>query len=244
MACSRRWILPSTFEAIEPVCAKVQTVLREHGFGKDAFGIDLLLREAFCNAVKHGNRLNPDKTVDCFIKLVDTTIEIDVSDEGEGFDRECGDRLSEGDEITVSGRGLIIYQMYADEVCFNEKGNRVVLRKKLTAHDVPKPPVAAVPADEAPMRGIVISLPGNLVSDTIEHMRPVFDDAINRSLPDTLLTIDLGAADIVDVRGLGLIMSVCTGLGDKKACLRLVNVSNDVRALLQAVNFHRCIEIV
>ena len=57
-----------------------------------------------------------------------------VADGGPGFDwRAALERVPA--EAATSGRGLKIYQAYADRVSFNRVGNRVVLERRLSGGD-------------------------------------------------------------------------------------------------------------
>ncbi len=86
----------------------------------------LALQEAFINAVRHGNQMDPDKEVKIEYLVDPEKFEISVTDEGEGFDPEavpdprCGENL-----YKPNGRGLLLMRAYMDAVEYNEKGNRV-----------------------------------------------------------------------------------------------------------------------
>ncbi|MBF0238184.1 MAG: response regulator [SAR324 cluster bacterium] len=59
-------------------------------------------------------------------------VTFDVEDEGKGFDTTK--RLKTRDPmdlLTASGRGIMMIQMFMDEVSWNEKGNRMHLKKRL-----------------------------------------------------------------------------------------------------------------
>jgi serine/threonine-protein kinase RsbW len=86
----------------------------------------LLLREALTNAVLHGNREDPAKTVTVELYCGKRWITLHVRDEGEGFDWRTRERYRAGEEET-SGRGLAIYHLYADKVIFNASGNTLAL---------------------------------------------------------------------------------------------------------------------
>ncbi|KAA3659244.1 MAG: ATP-binding protein, partial [Calditrichaeota bacterium] len=62
------------------------------------------------------------------VQVADGILEICVQDEGTGFkDREIGSEL----DHRVYGRGLSIIDNIMDSIEFNEKGNRITMRKAL-----------------------------------------------------------------------------------------------------------------
>lgn len=88
------------------------------------YWVGMALREAVANAIKHGNKLNPDKRV--FIRMaVDTSgrLAIEVEDEGEGFDAAAlADPTSPENVLRQSGRGIFYMRHFMDEVRFSPSG--------------------------------------------------------------------------------------------------------------------------
>lgn len=120
-------VVASTLLASEGVCHLIMSILENGGFGKeDVFAVHLALQEAFINAVRHGNQMDPDKEVKIEYLVDSEKFEISVTDEGDGFDPEavpdprCGENL-----YKPNGRGLLLMRAYMDAVEYNEKGNRV-----------------------------------------------------------------------------------------------------------------------
>jgi len=57
--------IPSTYEAARSVEDSVLRELDRHGYDEVAtFAVKLALEESLNNAITHGNRLDPDKTVE------------------------------------------------------------------------------------------------------------------------------------------------------------------------------------
>ena len=92
----------------------------------DAFAVRLALEEAFYNAVKHGNRMDPNKMVEISFSIAPEKVEVSMTDAGGGFDPnavpDC--RLKEN-LYKTEGRGLLLIRSYMDTVEFNETGNSV-----------------------------------------------------------------------------------------------------------------------
>jgi serine/threonine-protein kinase RsbW len=89
------------------------------------------LAEALSNAAVHGNRLRDEVLVAVSIRVDGRTVEIEVADEGDGFDAT---RVSDPTEperlLTPGGRGVFLMRRLVDEVHYNERGNvvRLVVR--------------------------------------------------------------------------------------------------------------------
>ena len=83
------------------------------------------------NAILHGNEGDSDKKVLVFYKITRSETAISVVDEGDGFDYNAlPDPLSPENMILDHGRGVFLIRHYLDSVEFNEKGNRVLGRKR------------------------------------------------------------------------------------------------------------------
>lgn len=118
-------VVKSRPSAIEKVCKEILSKLKDKGFDKDdIFAVHLALEEAFLNAVKHGNKMDPTKEVKIDYSVGLDKIEISVTDEGEGFEPEAVADPRFGESLyKPGGRGLLLINSYMDTVKFNERGN-------------------------------------------------------------------------------------------------------------------------
>jgi anti-sigma regulatory factor (Ser/Thr protein kinase) len=94
------------------------------------------LQEALVNAAKHGNKLDPNKTVSVRFSVVDGYYWWIISDEGSGFTPPCDS--SEVDpaqylptEEAESGRGMCILHEIFDQVQWNSQGTELRLCKEV-----------------------------------------------------------------------------------------------------------------
>jgi serine/threonine-protein kinase RsbW len=130
-------VVDSKPSAVVEVCEQILSRLEEHNFGKDdIFAVHLTLEEAFLNAVKHGNKMDPTKKVKIDYSVDSEKVEISITDEGAGFEPESVDdpRFGEG-LYEPGGRGLLLMNSYMDIVKFNENGNTVhMVRYKEKPH--------------------------------------------------------------------------------------------------------------
>jgi serine/threonine-protein kinase RsbW len=123
--------IPSDTDEARKVLDEMLVKLAEHGWGEeDTFGVHLAVEEAMMNAIKHGNQLDPSKSVVVDYRLNRTDLEIVVEDEGPGFDPDAvpDPTLEENLELP-SGRGLMLMRTFMGKVDYNEKGNRVAMAK-------------------------------------------------------------------------------------------------------------------
>jgi serine/threonine-protein kinase RsbW len=98
----------------------------------------IALDEAFVNAVKHGNRQNPEKLLRVTAELSAHEAIFTVEDEGDGFDvHEIPDPCDPANLFKSSGRGVLLIYNIMDEVEYSDRGNKL----KMVAR--PKPKVIA-----------------------------------------------------------------------------------------------------
>ena len=134
---NRSMVIENTPSAIIGVCRWILSELEANNFSQeDIFAVHLALEEAFINAVRHGNKMDPDKEIkiDCSVSL--DKVEISMVDEGDGFDPEAVPDPRYGENLyKIDGRGLLLMHAYMDVVEFNERGNRVhMVRYKEKPH--------------------------------------------------------------------------------------------------------------
>lgn len=99
--------------------------------------IRLGLQEALVNAAKHGNKLDPSKTVVVQFSHSNGEYSWVISDQGEGFDsdRDYDCLLAKKDlppEESENGRGLCLLHHIFDQVRWNRQGTQVTLCRKIT----------------------------------------------------------------------------------------------------------------
>jgi len=122
-------VVESKPSALGGACQQVLSALEERGYSQDdVFAVHLALEEAFLNAVKHGNKMDPHKKVTIDFVLDREKADIWVADEGEGFDPKGIPDPRVGENLyRPEGRGLLLINAYMHVVEYNERGNRVHL---------------------------------------------------------------------------------------------------------------------
>ncbi|MCC6130791.1 MAG: ATP-binding protein [Acidobacteria bacterium] len=112
--------LSSRYENIELAMAALEEVSRNSGIENDMeHWIGMALREAVANAIKHGNRQDPEKRVMVSFDVKGDDITIRVGDEGPGFDSgSVADPLAPENQLRPSGRGIFYMKTFMDLVTF------------------------------------------------------------------------------------------------------------------------------
>jgi serine/threonine-protein kinase RsbW len=113
---------PSLFEMIDLVQALTDQLGRMLGFDDDAqHWVGVAVRESVINAIKHGNRHDPDKLVELDFTMAPsaspTELLIRVRDHGDGFDADAlPDPLAPENLLKASGRGIFFMRSFMDDV--------------------------------------------------------------------------------------------------------------------------------
>lgn len=130
--------LHSRIAYVDLVHAMTEELARRAHFAKaEALDIALAVREAFINAVKHGNGMDDAKLVEVEFERNASRFRIWVRDQGPGFDwAKTADPRDEQNLVRTSGRGIFFMKSFVDSVSFENlpgKGTQVLLEKKLEA---------------------------------------------------------------------------------------------------------------
>src|SRR6059036_230708 len=113
-----RLVLPSHIEAVAGAAAAATDFAQSCGVGEEtAFGIETAVREAVTNAVVHGNKEDERKTVEVIFNCLEHRVEIEVKDQGEGFDANgVTDPTTAENILKTSGRGIFLIRAFMDGV--------------------------------------------------------------------------------------------------------------------------------
>lgn len=97
-----------------------------------AYQLNLVLTEAMANAIKHAHHENAGKTVRVRIHIDRDALQIEVYDQGQGFDLESLPP-PQPDVPVEHGRGLFLIRTLMDEVEYRrgKPENVLIMRKRL-----------------------------------------------------------------------------------------------------------------
>ncbi len=113
--------------ALAQPCRDILSAMEQRGFSQDdVFAVHLAVEEAFLNAVKHGNKMDPRKKVTLDYVLDQEKAEIWIGDEGPGFEPKSVPDPRVGENLyRPEGRGLLLISAYMHVVEYNDRGNRI-----------------------------------------------------------------------------------------------------------------------
>jgi serine/threonine-protein kinase RsbW len=94
------------------------------------YNLLVAVQEALANADVHGCKNDPSQIVHCSVECNDSAIAITVRDPGPGFDlASLPDPTSTENVAEEHGRGIFLLRSLMDEVCFEEGGRLLQMRK-------------------------------------------------------------------------------------------------------------------
>ena len=97
---------------------------------KSSYLIKLGLHEALVNAVKHGNKLDPTKSIRVRRIITPNWCVWQIQDQGNGLEIKKRNYKLPKKVNSVSGRGLYIINECFDDIRWSSKGNRLQLALK------------------------------------------------------------------------------------------------------------------
>jgi serine/threonine-protein kinase RsbW len=124
-------IIPSDTAAGQAVQERIIQMLEEQRFeDRDVFGIRLAMEEALVNAIKHGNQMDPSKTVRITCRVGSRHFRIEIEDQGTGFQPEdIPDPTADENLERPCGRGIMLMRSFMTSITYNATGNCVVMTK-------------------------------------------------------------------------------------------------------------------
>ena len=129
--------LPSSLESIPEFIAALLEKIKDFGVSEeDLFNIKLSLEESLVNAVKYGNKLDPQLFVEVSLEASGGVLTIEVKDQGQGFDfKNVLDPTREENLERTSGRGVFLIKSLMDEVEFSDGGSRLTMKKSINRQE-------------------------------------------------------------------------------------------------------------
>jgi serine/threonine-protein kinase RsbW len=124
-------VIPSDTSAGQAVQERIVHFLEALQYEeRDVFGVRLAIEEALVNAIKHGNRMDPEKTVRISCQVCQQKIRVEIEDQGEGFQpEEVPDPTADENIERPCGRGIMLMRAFMTSIEYNAAGNRVILEK-------------------------------------------------------------------------------------------------------------------
>ena len=129
----KKFQVASDLAIVQKTSQDVLSFLAELPLGDAAlFDIRLCLEEALINAMKYGNALKKELPVELDVEGGPGEVRITVKDQGPGFDvSKLEDCTEEKNLYRNRGRGVYLIHQLMDEVRYNDKGNSLLMVKKI-----------------------------------------------------------------------------------------------------------------
>jgi serine/threonine-protein kinase RsbW len=121
----QEFFLPSLLETIDEAVVAALKIAAENGVDENGlFAIDLAVREAVANAVKHGNKFAETKQVKITFETTSEKLTIEIEDQGEGFEpNSVPDPTKPENLLKTSGRGILFMQNFMDSVAWTRSAS-------------------------------------------------------------------------------------------------------------------------
>ena len=125
-------VIAADVEAISLFTDQAMDLVREMcGAEGKNFDVEMALREALANAVRHGCQADPGKQVECLVACDENRgMLVVVRDPGTGFDPAALPSCLNGQNVySTHGRGVFLINQLMDEVQFENGGAEIRMRK-------------------------------------------------------------------------------------------------------------------
>lgn len=111
------WVLPTDVTLVGPAADAFESRAMKVGWSEDEVGfLKIAVNEAIANAMKHGNKNDPEKSVYVHLEINEKTIAVTIRDQGEGFDSNTVPDPTKPENLKkTSGRGVLIMKNYFDK---------------------------------------------------------------------------------------------------------------------------------
>ncbi len=120
-------VIKSEFSELKNVEGFVNEIFTECNIAHKYFNkVYLCVSEAVINSIRHGNKFNKEKEVSIVANYGNKKLNIEVTDEGEGFNiNRIKNPIDKKNIKNESGRGIFIIKLLSKQIEYNEKGNSV-----------------------------------------------------------------------------------------------------------------------
>jgi serine/threonine-protein kinase RsbW len=127
----RAHVIPSDLAAARRLQGEIEEALHAVSFTEaDIFAIKMAVEEALVNAIKHGNQMDPAKTVQVRYCVQPERFDVCITDQGPGFDpNDVPDPTAPENLERPCGRGLLLMRYYMTDVSFADRGSTISMHK-------------------------------------------------------------------------------------------------------------------
>ena len=125
--------IPTKLEYMPVLISQIIDKLTEQGVvSEKLFDIRLSLEEVIINAMKYGNKMDPQLQVEVKVTTEEDKLIMEIKDQGPGFNYDdLPDPTDEANLEKASGRGVFLIKNLMDEVEFFDNGSTIRMTKVL-----------------------------------------------------------------------------------------------------------------
>lgn len=124
--------IPGRIEFVETVLNEIEKISRVVGYKGERFYMNIknAVYEGALNAIIHGNRMDKNKKICIDAVITGTRLEVNIADEGIGFDPYQYLKATEYGNFSVTkGKGIFLIRSVMDEISYNRTGNKLTIVK-------------------------------------------------------------------------------------------------------------------
>lgn len=202
------------------------------------FSVKLCLHEAVINAVKHGNKLNSDLTVEIDINIDENWLTIEVTDQGEGFNfKRLPDPTKPENVLKLEGRGIFLINNLMNKVQFSNGGRTIKMMKKVKKGRRGRMDIKTEVID-----GInVVILEGEINVSNAMELKKAFGEILDTGAAKIL--VDFEQVSFIDSSGLAVLIELVNRLQEVKGKLNLCNVNRKIKGIFEITKIHKMMDI-
>jgi len=131
--------IPSTNESINVIEKFIDDICDYYNVNSIYYGnILMAITEAFNNACIHGNKNDKNKSVFINFEYKENLLSFTITDEGEGFNLKNIPDATDPNYVGNIQKGIYLMSILSDEIKYNNIGNSVELKFKLSPIDEEK----------------------------------------------------------------------------------------------------------
>jgi len=127
------YTIPSQLNELCKIEEITEGIAQQMGLSDDQQdNLSIAVTEAVGNAIVHGNKKDPSKTVQIVFRIKENSIRVSIQDQGGGFNPDkLADPLDPKNLMKESGRGLFILKSLMDKVSFQFSSQGTTLQFEL-----------------------------------------------------------------------------------------------------------------
>ncbi len=221
----------------------------------EKYRLKLIVSELVMNAYIHGNKGDPNKTIDVAMQIDDEQFVVMVKDQGGGLNDEKFHEIvmSASGESDESGRGMKIVQRLSDRVqLYKDKDDKFCIRVTRRINSSPadiNPDAGRNSSLEAAMSITqemngdvnILSLQGRLDLTSAADLKDASRYIIDKE--NCKLILNMEAVEFINSSGLGALVSILKDVRNSKGTLKLSNLAPHVKEIFDITQLSNIFDI-